>query len=459
MILRRRIFYLHSPHALVVCCLTLAIAFTRIDAGVASSVTIGKQITGASAAYGSSSVAVVAQEKRWNFFGYGVALGDQITWVNSSATSDEHCNWQTETIHVDALFNGTSTAANATFSDSSESTGPLQLCYQFSSGANPFKLYPGITLSVYDLYKIQAAEEGSTSISVVGYSKVLTMSGFGVAELDEARWLLGGGTNCTSAGDVASLASGGDNGEDSALLSSSYKGFFDFSADIFISNTVTGNASINATLCYKFGSEAFQHYTDISMQIRHITGWTSSVGGSSVAVVGVTESIAFTGYGISAGINTDDRARWILSGADCYDNVADISDVVEGLVNVSSGQAAFTFMDSVSGASPRLCYWFENEPAVAYSSLTIDVAFLSILSAPSFGDADVAVVGYTKSWGFAGGHIEDGDIVRWIYNDSSDCSESDSIAEMAENGEVMAGESECTFAAASSGYWITPCYR
>lgn len=417
------------------------------------------QIIAASAAYGSSSIAVVAQEKRWIFSGHGVAFGDQLKWVNSSATSDEHCDWQTKVIDVDALYNGTSTAVNITFSDSSENTGPLQLCYRFSSGANPFKLYPGITLSVYELYGIQAAEEGSTSISVVGYSKVLTMSGFGVAELDEARWLLGGGSNCTSAGDVASLASGGDNGEDSAVLSSSHKGSFEFDADVFIATNVAGNASTNATLCYRFGSEAFQHYPDISMQIRHITGWTSSVGGSSVAVVDVTESITFTGYGISAGANTDDRARWVTSGKDCYDNVADISEVVGGLVNVSSGQAAFNFMESVSGLSPRLCYWFENEPALAYSSLTIDVAYLSTVSAPSFGDADVAVVGYTKSWGFAGGHIEDGDIVRWIYNDSSDCSESESIADMAENGEVVAGESECTFTAASSGYWITPCYR
>lgn len=421
---------------------------------------VGKEILAASAEYGSSLVAVVAQEKRWMFSGHGVALGDQLKWVNASATHDEHCDWVTDSIDVDVLINGTSTAANITFSANSEDTGPLQLCYRFSSGDNPFKLYPSITLSVYELYEILAAAEGSTYISVVGYPKVLTMSGFGVSEFDEARWVLGQSTNCTSVADVASLAYGGVTGENLAVLSSSREASFDFSADVFVTGFAAKNTSANATLCYKFGSESFQHYPNISMQIRHISGWTSSVGASSVAVVGVTESITFTGYGISAGITTADRARWITSGTDCYDNTADLSDAVGGLVNVSNGEAPFTFMESVSGQSPRLCYWFEDEPAMVYPTLTIDVAHLSAISAPSFGDPDVAVVGYTKPWGFAGGHIDDGDTVRWIYNDSSDCSDdSESIAEMPEDGEIVAGESACTFTAASSGRWITPCYR
>lgn len=450
--------YVSDTHSLPATCIRRR--STRIDVGVASPVNVGKEILAASSEYGSPLVAVVAQEKRWNFSGHGVARGDQLKWVNASATHDEHCDWLTDFIDVDALINGTSTAADIIFSANSEDTGPLQLCYRFSSGDNPFKLYPGITLSVYELYEILAAAEGSTSISVVGYSKVLTMSGFGVSEFDEVRWVLGPSTNCTTAADVASLSYGGVTGENSAILSSSHEASFDFSTDVFVTNVSTKDTSANATLCYKFGSESFQHYSNISMQIRHIAGWTSSVGASSVAVVGVTESIEFSGYGISAGMITADRARWIISGTDCYDNTADLSDVMGGLVNVSNGQAAFTFSESVSGQSPRLCYWFENEPALVYPTLTIDVAHLSSISAPSFGDPDVAVVGYAKPWGFAGGHIDDGDTVRWIYNDSSDCSDnSESIAEISEDGEVVAGESACTFTTASSGRWIAPCYR
>lgn len=436
-----------------------AVIFTRIDAGVASSVKVGKQILKVSAEYGSSHVAVVAQEKRWTFVGYGVALGDQLKWVNSSATSDAHCDWESTGIEVDTFDGGNSTAAKITFSDSSDGIGPLQMCYRFASGDNPFKLYREVTLNIYKLHGIPAAEEGSTSVSVAGYSKVLTVSGFGVARYDEARWLLGGASNCTSAVGVASLTSGGDNGENSAVVSSSNQASFEFAPDIFERDVITGNVGATATLCYKFGSERFQHYPTASMQIRHITGWTSSVGGSSVAVVGVMESLTFTGYGVSAGTHAGDRARWILSGSDCYNNSAENSDAASDLVSVTNGQAAFTFQPSASGSSPRLCYRFEEEPAMTYPSLTIDVAYLSAVSAPSFGDTDVAVVGHTKSWGFGGGHIEDGDMVRWIYNDSSDCSDLSSVAEMVEDGGVIAGQTECTFSAASSGSWITPCYR
>lgn len=402
---------------------------------------------------------MVDQTKRWTFVGYGVALGDRLKWVNSSAISDEHCDWEAQEIDVEQSNSTTSTAVNITFAESSDGVGPLKLCYSFSSGNQPFKLYDAITVSVYELYNVAAAEEGSTSVSVVGYPKVLTLSGFGLAASDQARWLIQGSTTCTSENDTAALASGGDNGKNTALLSSSDQVSFDFTKDVFNAGGDTGNASANATLCYKFGSEEFQHYPGLSVGIRHITGWSSSVGGNSVAVVGVTEKISFAGYGISDGAFVGDRARWITSGTNCSENIAATTDETDGLISVSAAQGSFTFTVSASGETPRLCYWFEDEPAMVYSSLTIKVAYLSVLSAPSFGDADVAVVGYPKQWGFAGGHIEDGDFVRWIYNESSDCTDTALIAETAEDGEITTGETECTFVESLAGRWITPCYR
>lgn len=437
-----------------------SLLFKRIDAGVAASVEVGKQLLSATAAFGSSSVAVAAQNKRWTFFGHGVALEDQVKWVSSSATSDDNCNdGDAEEIDIDAV-DGDSSSTDILFAEGSELSGPLQLCYRFSTGDHPFKLYPAITVDVFELYNVVAAEEGSTSVSVVGYAKVLTLSGFGTAEFDEAKWVLEGSTNCSSAPDIAPLASGGDGGGNVALVSSSFQASFDFAEEVF-NQAGEGSASAIATLCYKFGSEDFQNYPSVSMGIHFVDGWTSTVGSPSVAVVDVSEDITFTGYGISENDSAPDRARWILSGTNCSENVAPISDSTasDGQVDVVDGQATFTFTSSASGETPALCYWFQEEPGVYLSSLTINVAYLSTLSASSFGDDDVAVVGYPKSWTFAGGHIEDGDFVRWIFDDSSDCTDESSLPEIQEVGEITSGETTCTFAESVSGRWITPCYR
>ena len=450
----------HRPPAHPFPLLLFIVAVYRIDVGVAASVQVGKQLLSATAEFGSSSVAVAAQNKRWTFFGHGVALEDQVKWVSSSATSDGNCNdWDAEEIDIETV-DGDSSTTDILFAESSEQNGPLKLCYRFSTGNHPFKLYPAITVDVYELYSVFAAEQGSTSMSVVGYAKVLTLSGFGTAELDEAKWLLQGSTDCSSALDIAPLASGGDGGDNVSLVSSSAQASFEFTEEVF-TQAAAESASASATLCYKFGSEEFQHYPSVSMGIHYVDGWTSTVGSPSVAVVDVSEDLSFTGYGISENESAMDRARWILSGTSCSENVAPISDATatDGQVDVVDGQATFTFMSSASGETPALCYWFQDEPGIYLSSLTIDVAYLSTLSASSFGDDDVAVVGYPKSWTFAGGHIEDGDFVRWIFDESSDCSDDNSMAEMQEDGELSFGETTCTFAESVSGHWITPCYR
>lgn len=444
------------PRLILSACFSLC----RIDVGVAMSLVVEKQLLSISAAFGSPAVAVAAQNKRWTFSGHGVALGDQVKWVDALAASDDDCNdWDAQVVDIDDI-DGDSSTTDIMFSEGSELTGPLQLCYRFSTGDHPYKLYPAITIDVYEVYLVLAAEQGSKSLSVAEYAKVLTLSGFGTAESDEVRWLLEDSTDCSSASYVVPLASGGDGGDNTSLVSSTFQASFEFTKEIFTEAT-TGSASASATLCYKFGSEEFQHYPTISMGIHYLNGWTSTVGSSSVAVVGVPEDLSFTGYGLSENDLSPDRARWILSGTDCSENAAPISDItaIEDRVDIVNGQAAFTFMSSASGGTPALCYWFQDEPGVHLPSLTIDIAYLSSLSAPYFGDADVAVVGYPKSWRFEGGHIESGDFVRWIDNESSDCSDTSSVAEVQENGEIVSGETTCTFAEAVSGLWVTPCYR
>ncbi|CAM9926364.1 unnamed protein product, partial [Choristocarpus tenellus] len=353
-------------------------------------------------------------------------MGDDVKWANSSASLDEHCAWGTEELTVMDAENMTSSSTLITFGNSSESLGTLQLCYRFSNGSNPYKLYPSITIDVYKLYSVPAAEEGSILVSVIGHPKVLTFAGFGVAEFDQARWILQG-KDCSSNTSIAPMVAESAYGQNTSILDSNLKSSFTFSVGVFTLARHTSSQGANATLCYRFGSEDFQHYPTISMDLRHITGWDSSVGSADVAVVDVSEVLSFTGYGIAS----YDRARWIISGTNCSLNIASIWESSSGSVDISdSGIGTFTFKELTSGASPRLCYWFANEPAMVYPSLTINVAFLSELTAPSFGDVDVAVVDYPKPWGFEGGHIENGDHVQWIFNESSNCTDPSSLVEM-----------------------------
>ncbi|CAM9252504.1 unnamed protein product, partial [Discosporangium mesarthrocarpum] len=427
----------------------------RIDTGVAPSVSVDKQIVSASGLHGSSNVAVAEQEKWWTFEGLGLQIGDEVKWANSSATLDEHCDWGVEERSVNFSANSTTTSLPMTFSNSSEDTGPLQLCYRFSDGSNPYKLYPDIWVDVYEVYAMPSSDEGSAAVSVVDYPKVVTFTGFGVSESDRVRWILQG-ENCTTEANIAPLAEGGEGGNNTSVLNSSHKGSFTFSEDVFTLAKNTGPRGANVSLCFRFGSERFQHYSSITMDIRHVSGWGSSVGSADMAVVGVAEELGFTGFGMSS----SDRASWIKSGTDCSANRAAIEESESGKLNVSSsGRVIFTFEESESGHSPYLCYWFEDEPAMVYPSLTIDVAFMSFLGAPSFGDNDVAVVDYPKPWGFGGGHIQDGDYVRWIYNESSNCTDQNSLVDTAEDGQVKSGETTSTFSEAISGRWITPCYR
>lgn len=402
-------------------------------------------------------MAVASQQKRWTFSGHGVAPGDQVKWVNSSAVSDEHCDWRAETvvITVDSYSNNR-TFASIIFQESSEHTGPLKLCYRFSVGDHPFKLYSTITLNVYELYGVSAAAEGSKHIGVVGYPKVLTLSGFGIRESDKTKWLLQGGNNCTSSEDVAALAWGGEN---VAFVSLSGEISLEFSKDMFNSKHAIGLGLGGAivTLCYRFGSEEYQRYPAISLTLHHLSGLTSSVGGASHAVVGVPEHLTFLGYGLSEG--SVDRAHWTLSRRSCRAKFAEVSEAQHDRVLVSGGEATFTFKPSASGETPRLCFWFRDEPAMLYPDLEMKIAQLSMLWAPLFGDSDVAVVGYPKTWGFRGGNIGDGDYVRWIYSESTHCLDASSEAKIAENGEVLDGETICTFAPELSGRWITPCFR
>ena len=65
---------------------------TRIDVEDAPSIAIDKQIVNVGVAFGSTTVAVKDQNKRWYFHGYGLNSQDQIKWVTNAATEDHHCD-------------------------------------------------------------------------------------------------------------------------------------------------------------------------------------------------------------------------------------------------------------------------------------------------------------------------------------------------------------------------------
>jgi len=117
------------------------------------SVTVN-QITGMRPELGGST-AVVDVPKYFVFDGSGVAIGDKVKWVSQSAKYDQDCavlsaQGTEQTVNGQMIAGG-----RAQFNFTSNSGGETwKLCYQF--GAEKYKLFPEISISVHSLTSVSA---------------------------------------------------------------------------------------------------------------------------------------------------------------------------------------------------------------------------------------------------------------------------------------------------------------
>ncbi|GMH97537.1 hypothetical protein TrST_g6720 [Triparma strigata] len=179
---------------------------TRIDAEDAPTIHIDKQIVNVGVAFGSTTVAVRDQVKRWYFHGYGLNSGDQIKWVTNGATEDHHCDGHGYSTSVGSDMSVSSVADNAVefsvlfYESDSSADGPWKMCYKFFNETTPWKLYSGMTVEVREFYDVASAGFGADNVAVAHEEKMLTLNGFGVADGDQVKWIDTDTQNCTSEG-------------------------------------------------------------------------------------------------------------------------------------------------------------------------------------------------------------------------------------------------------------------
>ncbi|GMI02363.1 hypothetical protein TrLO_g14122 [Triparma laevis f. longispina] len=179
---------------------------TRIDVEDAPTIHIDKQIVNVGVAFGSTTVAVRDQVKRWYFHGYGLNSGDQIKWVTNGAAEDHHCDGHGYSSSVGSDMSVSSVADNAVefsvlfYESDSSADGPWKMCYKFFNETTPWKLYSGMTVEVREFYDVASAGFGAGNVAVAHEEKMLTLNGFGVADGDQVKWIDTDTQNCTSEG-------------------------------------------------------------------------------------------------------------------------------------------------------------------------------------------------------------------------------------------------------------------
>jgi len=193
-----------TPHKL---CYQFASEGFQLYAGLSATV---MAVTGVTSSVGSASVAVAGYAaKAFIFAGTGLADGDRLKWVASSANTDADCSGTTTGVTGSGVTGGVATVAVAgnelTFAYADRGTS-LKLCYSFNN--EPYRLYGSIAVAVYAIESVAAAlpAGSSGSLAVKGLSKKLSLTGPTTAAGDLLKWVLPSVTTdagCTAAAEQA----------------------------------------------------------------------------------------------------------------------------------------------------------------------------------------------------------------------------------------------------------------
>ena len=180
---------------------------TIIDVGDSGSILIDKQVTNVGVSFGASDVAVVDQRKKWFFHGFGMNADDEIKWIDSAASQDNHCEFMETFSQSKGVKLGSSSSADEAvefdvlFSQNSQSHNEFKLCYKFSNNTNagiatPWKLYEGMRVQVREFYNVVSADFGDKNVAIAHRQKSLSLNGFGVSDNDQVKWI-SKGENCS----------------------------------------------------------------------------------------------------------------------------------------------------------------------------------------------------------------------------------------------------------------------
>lgn len=315
-------------------------------------------------ANGDPSVAIVSRAKEYTIVGTGMASGDLMRWVSANASD---CGSEVPSQGAVAEGNGIVRSVDDafvttfTFGASSGGAAVWQLCYAFQG--EPPQLQPAITVRVRRFAGVVRVSAGSSTAAVVGVPKTFVFDGDGLGNGDVFRWIAAGSSSCEAA-TVVKQASVTNN-----------SATFTFTAE-----DVAASAAWVA--CYRFGSEAFEVFADVELEVRHLTSVAAASTGQdpSLAVVGMSKELLFGGPGVEPG----DAVYWVpaidsgcspsrAQGSLPGNNGTTTLEPFLGLAGVAFTFASASAPADIASGGWKLCYRFDTEPDVLFDAIRIRV--------------------------------------------------------------------------------------
>jgi hypothetical protein len=393
-------------------------------------------ITAVSSSVGSASQAVVGTAEVTETIGYGQQSGDKVAWsLNSDCTDLAYTSTSNSSSWYgsDASYESSKSVSSVTYEwvqenhdslsyvdssftfNSSYAGETLTLCYKFED--EDWQSYSDYTLEVSMIDSISVSS-GSSSILVSGVSKSVLFSGSFVSSSDTVRLI-------RSSSDVSSSETSCEDSMSDQVVASFESGSTTVGVDTssYASLDVSDDESGQTLwLCYKFGSEPYRLYQDISFIVAHVSSWVAEAGSVNVAVVNATKTWDLSG----GNLMVNDSFRFIPTSKSCVDDDSSISsgsikESSDGILTVGSDYSvSFTFEESWANENVTVCYMHGNgsEPWAAYGAVWVYVSEL-VSWYSSSGSRDVLVVGQSKEFIFEGYGVSTSDTVGWVMLNTS----------------------------------------
>ena len=441
--------------------------------------------------HGDLGVSVVEYAKGYQFLGEHLVSRDLFQWgidgdCNSPPAEIIENGGASDVLQLDVSHpkhtnprTTLSSVMNTTFTMKPSSSGlNLTLCYKHGHGEEPWTVYEQWTNDVRMLHNFSTSI-GDLENSVANQPKHLVFHGHGLDSFaDQAKFVLSGATTAAGCNDHSKNAVL-TNADDSSNQHKEISAVGNKLGATFVFDPAAAGKVVH--LCYKFDNEPFQVYTQLVNNVHHVSSIVSFQGGADYIVAHVKERIGIKG----SLVTSSDFGRWVVGSSstdtdcetpskillsdDLASNAIQVKDKEAVVVNatVISGSShngremTFRFNSSYMGEEPVYCHKFKNEPFKIYPSIKTKIAHVSGVTS-NVGDPNVAVVDYSKTFTFHGGHVTSADHVRWGFGNDCENLIKSHVKSMFGNTTVKLDSSRAAsfnFTAANSGDKVTLCYK
>lgn len=396
---------------------------------------------------GSPNTAVAGALKTFLFQGDGVAAGDFAKFVSGTDCSQpgitlsnivkEFDDYDEMAMYLYDNIDGITVGSFRFGTDQTTAGLGRILCYKFAT--EPFYFYNAFSvdvLTVWGFNQSDATRSGQANVAVVNEPKLMAIDGIGMSAKDSAKFIVTG-------------ASTDQDCLDRPALGLIYKQIKVFDNQTLWFPFDYGSNGSNWVLCYRFNSEQYRIYPDITVTVKEITSLLDAKY-TNISAMGLVATInqAKTWMPLGSGIFDGDTAKFVpasvFSSTDCGVSSGNTAGGTSTMQVASIKFAGtFTFYPSSLSDVYHLCYKFQDEP---YSYIQgVEISTYGIASI----DRSMILVNAATPIKMTGFHISNTDQLAWSSNAKS-CSNVIGIATVQELQAVA------TFSAAYSKLYL--CY-